>query len=261
MPTGIGSGIAGQVFDDPLSRDLLCPAEYCYEFDGISEGGFGALGSYNVGNKNFTVSIWFKAPDVTGGGVEQSLYGTKYFGAATQTWEIYLTSAGKVAFKSNLTGWSDTFAAFTPVNNTWHNVMYSVDRSGNAVWYGDLLTTQSTNISANPTNLYSAGAYAALAGGFSVSDKYEGLIADIALWDIAFDATQVSEYYLNSKSAEKLCANASLTTFDHLQLWHRFTNPTGTYAAVMANDGRAGSGFGLSLIAMAQANVITDYPT
>ena len=139
--------------------------------------------------------------------------------------------------------------------------MYSVDRSGNAVWYGDLLTTQSTNISANTTNLYSAGAYTSLAGGFSVSDKYEGLIADIALWDIAFDATQVSEYYLNSKSAKKLCANASLTTFDQLQLWYRFTNPTGTYAAVMANDGRAASTLGLSLIAMAVSYTHLTLPT
>ena len=263
MPTGIGMGIAGQVFGNPLSRDAIFPAEYCFEFDGVTELGFIVYGP-DLGTKNFTVSVWFKTPDVTGGGAFQQIVGTQTF-AGTQTYSIGLNALGKVEFTSNLTGWTDTFAAFTPVNNTWHNITYSVDRAGNAVWYGDLITTQSTNISANTTNLYASGSYFALAGGFSPTEKYEGLVADVKMWNIALTTPQVSQYYLNDKATDKKCSNRAFDTSDELIAWWRFSNPTGTYSATMPNEGYGLSGQGttlnFALSNMAQANVITDYPT
>jgi hypothetical protein len=258
MPTGIGNGLAPQTFGQPLSNNSECPAAYCYEFDGLTELGY-VGGFIDIGVSDFSVSIWFKTPDVTGGGGDQSLVGTKTFVGGSQTWEIYLTTVGKVAFKSTAPGWNDTFASFTPTNDTWHHVVYSVDRSGNASWYGDVSTTEVTDISTNTTNLYSVGAYGALAGGFSASEKYEGKIADIAMWDIALSASQVSEYYLNTKAPNKLCANSALDTWPNLTGWWRCSNPTGTFATPMPTYGSL-STFNFIMFSMDQANVITDYP-
>jgi len=262
MPTGIGIGSAGQVFGTPLSLTAQCDAQYCYEFDGGTELAYSPL-MYNFGTNNFSISIWFKTSDVTGGGAQQDLFGSYSFSGA-QTFQIGLNATGKVVFTSNLTGWTDVFTAFTPVNNTWTHIVYSVDRSGNAVWYGDAATTQSLDVSANTTDLFVGGNYTGIAGGFS-TNKFDGLIADIAQWDIALTSAQVQEYYDNSKGTPKLCATTALSTSPDLQGWWRFSNPSGVYSSVMPNEapGRVGSGAGydMFLINMTNANVITDYPT
>lgn len=264
MPTGIGIGSAGQVFGQPLSLTARCDAQYCYEFDGATESAT-QIASYDFGVNNFSISIWFKTPDVTGGGVRQDLFATYTF-AAAETLRISLSAAGQIQFVSSGTGWIDTFSSFTPVNDTWTHVVYSVDRSGNAVWYGDVTTTQSLDISANSINLSGAG-ITGIAGGISVS-KFEGLIADVAQWDIALTAAQVQEYYDNSKGTPKLCANTALSTSPHLQGWWRFTNPSGSYKTGMENEGygnavNAGATvpYNFSMLNMDQSNVITDYPT
>ena len=81
MPTGIGIGSAGQVFGQPLSLTARCDAQYCYEFDGATESAT-QIASYDFGVNNFSISIWFKTPDVTGGGVRQDLFATYTFAAA-----------------------------------------------------------------------------------------------------------------------------------------------------------------------------------
>ena len=262
MPTGIGIGSAGQVFGNPLSLTAQCGAEYSLEFDGATELAFNTF-SYNIGTNDFSISIWFKTPDVTGGTSQQDLFGVYNF-SALQTFQIGLNAFGKVFFTSNLTGWTDTFTAFTPVNNTWTHIVYSVDRAGNAVWYGDVATTQSLDVSSNTTSFFGATNYTGLAGGFTLN-KFDGLIADIAQWDSALTSAQVQEYYDNSKGTPKLCANTALSSSPALQGWWRFSNPSGTYPALMDNEApgtvSTGASYGFGLTNMDQSNVITDYPS
>jgi hypothetical protein len=264
MPTGIGNGLAPQTFGQPLSNNSICPAEYCYEFDGATESGV-QLSGLSLGASNFSISIWFKTADVTGGAGIQTLFGTFNFANAIG-WKLYLTATGKLAFESTgAPGWTDTFASFTPTNDTWHHVVYSVDRGGNAVWYGDVTTTQSTDLSANATNLDTAGNFGELAGGFSGLLKYTGMIADLAVWSIPLSVDQVTEYNTNSRGVDKLCADTALHTWPSLLAWWRFTNPLGIYENPMptTGNGLALSGVpngGFILSNMTQANVITDYP-
>jgi hypothetical protein len=85
------------------------------------------------------------------------------------------------------------------------------------------------------------------------------------MWNVALTTPQVSQYYLNDKATDKKCANKAFDTSDELIAWWRFTNPTGTYSATMLNEGYGLSGEGsqlnIAMSNMAQANVITDYPT
>lgn len=264
MPTGIGIGSAGQVFGKPLSLSRECDAQYCVEFDGITEMAYSAP-PWSFGTDDFTISIWFKTPDVTGGGAQQDLFGTYAFDPATTSqFQIGLDATGKVFFASNLTGWTHTFTAFTPVNDTWTHIVYSIDRSGNAVWYGDVTTTSSLDISANTINLTNASAYTGLAGGLSVN-KFEGRLADIAQWNKALTATEVQEYYDNTIGSPKMCANTALSTASTLQGWWRMYNPSGTYEVKLKNEGvgeiSSGVAYDLSTINMNASNVITDYPS
>ena len=79
MSTGIGAGIS-PVFEltpgKGVSPGFECPTAYSLEIDGLTE--LGETGSGiptpilgTTGTGDFTISFWFKMPDVTGGGVNQ----------------------------------------------------------------------------------------------------------------------------------------------------------------------------------------------
>ena len=73
MPTGIGNGIAGDVFQNNLGAGggggLVCPSRYSWQGDGTGLGGpWGGIGSgvYDLGATSSSASIWYKPIDRRG---------------------------------------------------------------------------------------------------------------------------------------------------------------------------------------------------
>ena len=73
MPTGIGNGIAGDVFQNNLGAGggggLVCPSRYSWQGDGTGFGGpWGAMlsGVYDLGATSSSASIWYKPIDIRG---------------------------------------------------------------------------------------------------------------------------------------------------------------------------------------------------
>ena len=63
MPTGIGSGIAGEVFTDQIGSgsggSIICPTRYSVEFDGSTNSGIEQGTVIDLGSDNFSFSFWF----------------------------------------------------------------------------------------------------------------------------------------------------------------------------------------------------------
>ena len=72
MPTGIGNGIAGDVFQNNLGAGggggLVCPSRYSWQGDGVLFGPCGFLSGtkYILGTTNSSASIWYKPIDIRG---------------------------------------------------------------------------------------------------------------------------------------------------------------------------------------------------
>ena len=73
MPTGIGNGIAGDVFQNNLGAGggggLVCPSRYSWQGDGTGFGGpWGGMlsGVYDLGATSSSASIWYKPIDIRG---------------------------------------------------------------------------------------------------------------------------------------------------------------------------------------------------
>ena len=91
MPTGIGSGIAGDVFQNFLGDGSgggvpVCPSRYSWLGDGTGAGGpWGSIstGPYYLGATSSSASIWYKPIDIRGAtNLGAGLYSTDTGGAA-----------------------------------------------------------------------------------------------------------------------------------------------------------------------------------
>jgi hypothetical protein len=103
MPTGIGNGIAGDVFQNNLGAGggggLVCPSRYSWLGDGVGIGGSWGLmltGPYNLGATNSSASIWYKPIDIRGAtDLGAGLYSTDTGGASfTSGTNIYTSPSG-----------------------------------------------------------------------------------------------------------------------------------------------------------------------
>ena len=64
MPTGIGSGIAGEVFTDEIGSgsrggSTICPTRYSVNLNGLSQIGQETGTLLDLGTNNFSYSFWF----------------------------------------------------------------------------------------------------------------------------------------------------------------------------------------------------------
>ena len=109
MPTGIGAGIAGQVFTEPHAPAApACPTTYSCIFDGVAESLIDASGKPLLGaagTGNFTITWWMKAVNPASGSNQRILTA---LGGST-VWALYLTNVGTLTWISTGTGfWFDT---------------------------------------------------------------------------------------------------------------------------------------------------------
>lgn len=257
MPTGIGAGIAGQVFTEPhSSAAVTCPTVYSCSYDGATEGQQGSAVP-SLGTSDFSISFWFKTPDTTGAGTNQRLLG--HFGGTTQ-WTIYLVGtgagAGRLQWVSTGTGsWNDNYNTFTPANNTWYHAVYSVDRSGNAIWYYNGANPNSFNVSGSGINFGTDGTFYV---SRNVTGQYfEGNLTEISMWNKALTAGEVLELY-NNMAGDKKCLG-DLSMGANLTNWWRMFNPSGAYVDPIPNAASGGT-ITLANINMDATNVSTDVP-
>ena len=105
MPTGIGSGIAGDVFQNLLGDGsgggggLVCPSRYSWLGDGIGSGGpWGNVtgGAYSLGATSSSASIWYKPIDRRGAtNLGAGLYSSDTAGASfTSGTNIFTSPSG-----------------------------------------------------------------------------------------------------------------------------------------------------------------------
>jgi len=102
MPTGIGSGIAGDVFQNLLGDGsgggggLVCPSRYSWLGDGINIFGQQAGTVYTLGAVNSSLSFWYKPIDIKGpAGLGAGLLTTDGINlTSTDPFNIYTSASG-----------------------------------------------------------------------------------------------------------------------------------------------------------------------
>ena len=259
MSTGIGVGIAGKVFQTKAGlggsapSPAVCPTTYSCSYDGATEFQQGSAVP-GFGTSDFSISFWIKIPDPSGGGVNQRVIGK--FSGTTQ-WSIYLNQAtSKFQWVSSGTGvtWNDGYP-YAPTANQWDHIVYSVDRSGDAVWYANGGTPNSFNVSSTTVDFGTDGL---LYVGRNASGQYfEGNITEISIWNKALSAAEVLELY-NNMSGNEYCLG-DLSMGANLTNWWRMFNPSGTYVDPIPNAASGGT-ITLTNTNMDATNVSTDVP-
>lgn len=261
MSTGIGAGIAGQVFQTNAglgrSGPITCPTNFSCSYDGATEWQQSATTPL-LGTGNFTISFWIKTPDPTGGGNNQRIIG--HFGGGTTQWTIYLVGSGSGAgrFQWVSTGsgfWNDNYQGFNPASNTWYHIVYSVDRSGDAIWYYNGANANAFDVSSKTINLDADGTF--YIGRNPTGQYLNGNLTEISMWDKALTAAEVLELY-NNMAGDKKCLG-DLTMGANLTNWWRMFNPSGTYIDPIPNAASGGT-ITLNNQNMDATNVSTDVP-
>ena len=265
MPTGIGSGIAGQVFAEPHgSGSFACPTGYSLEFDGLTEYGFRSVlnnGSPVLGlsgTGSFTVSFWIKTP----------VLGNYFFAQAQQsptptapnvngfalrwltTGAFSLRSTGSAVPGGNL----DCLSLSGHAGNTWHLAALVYDSTANTVQWivngvasGIPVNTSSRDIILNScTNFYI---------GRGVAGSYfNGNLCHFAVFNQALTTSELIE--LKDNSAGK-CYASDFSFSSSLSYYLPMFNPSGVYTDPLTETV---GGKDIPLFNMSATNVSTDYP-
>ena len=196
MPTGIGSGIAGEVFTDEIGSgsrggSTICPTRYSVEFDGSTTYGLEQDTKIDLGTDNFSFSFWFKT---IGGGTKQGFHTTDFTSSANGL-DIYLSAAGQ------LTADFDTIAfvgGTVPSDNEWHHAVLSVDRLGDWKWYLDGVNINTVDHSAVTAPIEN-GAQVRWAKTTTTpsGDTFDGNLTELSIWGTALSSSEVLTIYNN----------------------------------------------------------------
>ena len=107
MPTGIGSGIAGDVFQNFLGDGSgggggvpVCPSNFSFLQDGVSQlSGIAAANKYVLGATSSTFSVWVKTPNRAGNtSLGQGLYANNLIDLVTRSSMIFFDSDGVLQY-------------------------------------------------------------------------------------------------------------------------------------------------------------------
>tara|TARA_R110000822_G_scaffold93613_1_gene215236 strand:+ start:72 stop:845 length:774 start_codon:yes stop_codon:yes gene_type:complete len=256
MSTGIGAGIS-PVFEltpgKGVSPGFECPTAYSLEIDGLTE--LGETGSGiptpilgTTGTGDFTISFWFKMPDVTGGGVNQRFMTVNSVSGADWTLQ-FRGQDGKAQFTGP---WSD-IGNYLFTNDTWFHVAYSVDRSNLAKWVVNGVLQDTKNVSTFPASFTNDGTLY-LGSNSSGAQRYEGNITEIAFWDKSLSASECLELYNN---VDGKCYVADFTFSSNLKNYWNCFNPAGVFTNPLTDlEGLSP----INLLNMDASNVSTDTP-
>ena len=141
MPTGIGTGVAGEVFKSQSgvgSSIVPVPAfsnKYAMKFDNdptandqyLLASATPQLGGVG-GSGPWTVSLWFYANALTG--ANQRILDLN-FGGTGDRFQLYINSNDGIAVSG---AWTDNYAAYPLSATTWFNVIYRYDGTNTAAF-------------------------------------------------------------------------------------------------------------------------------
>tara|TARA_R110002050_G_C8923849_1_gene511569 strand:+ start:485 stop:1633 length:1149 start_codon:yes stop_codon:yes gene_type:complete len=228
MPTGIGMGIAGEVFQNfrvSAAPVADCPTSNSLEFDGISDYGLitGALG---IGALDFSISFWIKVPDITGGGVGMSIWESGF--GVTAPLKIEFDASGVLTASSTDATVTDLiFPNITTIpNDTWTHIALTADRSGDWKWYINAVNTTTTDFSAITRSFPASALSYFLAQSSGV--YFEGLATEFSIWDDALLPSEVRAIYTNMSGAQD-CLNALPFDNNHIQNGNFAATPSDLY--------------------------------
>ena len=196
MPTGIGSGIAGEVFTDEIGSgsrggSTICPTRYSVEFDGSTNSGIEQGTKIDLGADNFSFSFWFKS---TSDGVQQGLHSTYSGDPSVNGLDIYLSATGFLTAHFD----TITFTGTTlPSDNEWHHAVLSVDRLGDWKWYLDGVNTDTTDYSAVTSVIETGGTVLWAKTTNSPVDYFDGNLTELSIWGTALSSSEVLTIYNN----------------------------------------------------------------
>jgi len=153
------------------------------------------LGS-NIGDNysgSLTFSMWFNT-DVTSG--DDGLFNISSFSGTHGEMGIVI-DANSIKFHLNNGGWTRSFA-FTDTNN-WHHLIcvYKTGNESQSVMYldGSLQSSSTTGSFPSASDMDFSGLKTIIGGYVSSSYTLDGLINEVAVWDVALDADAVTALY------------------------------------------------------------------
>jgi len=255
MSTGIGIGIAGQVYDlkpgVPGGGGAGYSNEYSMYFDGVNEYLEGAsvplLGTAGTGD--FSISFWIKPKSAMSS--TQRLWSFGAGGSQFQT-QLYITSSQLMQFQGP---WSDGSTPINLTQDTWQHIVYRVNRASTSNNVGFV----SNGSQVNNKNQDTSGITFDQSGSFYIgrnagSYGYDGNLDEFALWNKYLTDAECLEIYNGGKGIDLTTVAAAA----NLQHWWRMGDPTGQaqYPTIPDQVG----GINLTMSNMDAANIETDVP-
>jgi len=249
MSTGIGVGIAGQVFQTKAGAGIAPEGFsnlYSVLFDGVDES-LDATVSPNFGTGNFTINFWIYRTSTSG---SQNIFYKS--GGTGSIWQIFVTNGNAMQWSSTL--WPDgAGVGLVPGNDVWEMWTYSVSQTGNtATWYKN---------AANPNVKPITG----LTGDFGVGDtfaigknattsayNFAGNIDEVSFWNKALSSSEIAAIY-NSGVPTDLAAEPGLIN------WFRMGDPSGPSSYPTISDVKGS--ISMTMTNMSSANITTNVPT
>ena len=260
MSTGIGVGIAGQVYDlkpgvpggggpTPFSNlysTNFIPASNQF----LQLSSTPLLGTSGTGA--WTVSVWIYMNNIPT--TNRRICDINSGGSSTPADRFVLFYKASTNLLNVSGAWTDN-SAFPIAATTWYNVIYSYD--GNAataanarfVINGTNIDTKS-NATWNQNNITGTS----FIGKNAVGGYWDGVLDEFSIWDKYLTDAECIELY-NSGTPTDLTAS-SMT--GNLQHWWRMGDPTGpaTYPTIVDAKGSINA----TMTAMTSANIITNVP-
>tara|TARA_B100001094_G_C18188844_1_gene805762 strand:+ start:3660 stop:4460 length:801 start_codon:yes stop_codon:yes gene_type:complete len=263
MGTGIGVGIAGEVYDlkpGTATPPPSCTTDYSLEFDGITEFGKSLagpiLGTTGAANESFTINVWLKAPVL---GINMYIMDAQTSPTPTQPqggWALRMLPNGAVSFRTNggLGGGSNISvisAAMTA--NTWHMISIVVDMTVGAA-YAFLDGVANPPVNTSNRNWISISNNSFLLGRTGTGGYFNGFMCHLSFWDKGLTASQLGELYTNNTGK---CYVSDFSFSSALKNYYPTFNPTGTYTDPLTD---IVGGVDISLANMSSTNVSTEHP-
>jgi len=211
MPTGIGSGIAGEVFTDEIGSgsrggSTICPTRYSVNLNGSSQFGLETGTLLDLGTDNFSYSFWFKTSEAS----VQGITSTDLSNSGTGL-DIFLSATGILTATFD----SVTFPTTASLNDgEWYHAVLSVDRSGDWKWYIDGVNT---NTLANPvgTAIF-VGTYMWGVDDIS-SPSFNGNLTELSIWGTALSSSEVLTIYNNMFGSQTCLTDLTFSSGNLIQ--------------------------------------------
>jgi len=255
MGTGIGVGIAGQVYDLKPGGSTPPPSFtnlYAMKFDNNPLGNnqfleptaTPLLGS--GGSGPWTISFWFYANAL--GSTNQRLVDINQgAGGGADRLQIYINTSNVLAVAGV---WTDNYNSFALSTATWYNLIYRYDGSNVAGFV--INGTNIDNKTGVGTSNFSTSGNTRI-GRNSAGGQFDGYMDEFSIWGTELSDAECNEIY-NSGTPADLSASSMAGNLRH---WWRMGDPNGTsYYPAIPDAGLAGS-IDLTMTNMVAGNIQT----